>query len=163
MKIALSTDHAGFEHLQKLKIWLESHGYECINFGPTELDPTDDYPELIKPAAQAVSAGECELGIIFGSSGQGEAMVANRFKGVRCAVFYGSVEAAGAVDADGNQATDKYEILRLTRRHNHANMLSVGARFMSFEEAVEAVTVWLSTETSDTERHVRRVNEIDQV
>lgn len=161
MKIALSTDHAGFESLGKLQVFLESQGHECINFGPTQYAPDDDYPDFIAPAAKAVAAGECQFGIIFGGSGQGEAMAANRINGVRCGVYYGPAKAVGVVDADGHTATDEYEILRLNRQHNDANMLSLAGRFLTPEDVEHAVTIWLETPFSGLERHSRRINELD--
>jgi ribose 5-phosphate isomerase B len=163
LRIALSTDHAGFEQLQKLQEFLKSQGHVCVNFGPGFLDPNDDYPDFIRPCAEAVAAGKCEAGIIFGSSGQGEAMVANRIKGVRCGVFYGPAKALGAVDADGGMPADDYEILRLNRQHNHANMLSLAGRFMDQDMIEKAVTIWLETPYSDLERHLRRVRKIDEL
>lgn len=162
MKIALSTDHAGFEQLKLLKDFLTDKGYECIDYGPKEHDPSDDYPDFIYPAARAVANGECEVGFIFGSSGQGEAMVANRVMGVRCGVFYSTATAPGVVDADGGTAEDDFEILRLNRQHNHANMLSLAGRFLDQETINKAVTIWLDTPFSDQERHARRVKKIDQ-
>lgn len=162
MKIALSTDHAGFEQLQSLQVFLTTQGHECVNFGPQSLDPADDYPDFIFPAARAVASGECEVGIIWGGSGQGEAMAANRLLGVRCGVFYGPARAPGAVDADGNTATDDYEILRLNRQHNHANMLSLAGRFLDQATTEQAVTIWLQTPWSDADRHARRVRKLDE-
>ncbi len=162
MKIAVTTDHAGFEALRELKVFLESLGHECVDFGPKSLDMDDDYPGFMFPAAKAVAAGDCDCGIIFGGSGQGEAMAANRIKGVRCALFYGPVAAKTAVDAEGNTSDDPYEILRLTRQHNHANVLSLSGRFLSNEEIKQAVRVWLDTPYSDAERHVRRVRQLDE-
>ncbi len=162
MKIALSTDHAGYEQLQKLQEFLSAEGHECLNFGPKTLDPTDDYPDFIFPAARAVAGGECQVGVIWGGSGQGEAMAANRVPGARCAVYYGSAAAKEAIDAEGTAAADDYEILRLSRQHNHANMLSLGARFLSFDEAKQAIKIWLGTPYSDAERHVRRITKLDQ-
>lgn len=161
MNIALSTDHAGFEQLKKLQDFLSSLGHECDNFGPTEYTEGDDYPDYIKPAALAVADGACDIGIIFGGSGQGEAMTANRVKGVRCAVYYGPEAAPGAVDAEGDTASDEYEILRLSRRHNNANMLSLAGRFLDQSAVEKAVTVWLETEFGGEERHLRRINKID--
>jgi ribose 5-phosphate isomerase B len=162
MKIAVTTDHAGFEALRELKIFLESLGHDIVDFGPQTFDANDDYPDFIFPAARAVANGECETGIIFGGSGQGEAMAANRIKGVRCALFYGPVKAKTAVDAEGNMSDDPYEILRLSRQHNHANVLSLSGRFLSPEEVKQAVEIWLATPYSDTERHVRRVKKLDE-
>lgn len=161
MKIALSTDHAGFVPLQKLQAFLEAQGHECINFGPTQYNPTDDYPYYIKPAAQAVASGECQFGIIFGGSGQGEAIAANRLKGIRCGIYYGPATPVRAVDAEGGAARDEYEILRLNRQHNNANMLSLASRFLNQEAIEQAVTIWLDTPFSGAERHIRRINELD--
>jgi ribose 5-phosphate isomerase B len=154
MKIALSTDHAGLEVAHRLQEFLTGKGYECVYFGPEVADPEDDYPDFIKGAAKAVAEGECSVGIIFGGSGQGEAIVANRFRGVRCGVYYG---AARPLDGTG----DKYEILRLNKQHNDANMLSLAVRFLDQQEIEQAVTVWLETPFSEDGRHVRRINKID--
>lgn len=161
MRIALTTDHAGYEALQKLQIFLEQQGHQCINFGPKHYDPADDYPDFIYPAAQAIANGDVEAAIIMGSSGQGEAMVANRLRGVRAAVFYGPANPPGAIDADGSLPTDDLEILRLSRQHNLANVLSLGARFLDQPTIEKAVTTWLATPYSDVERHLRRVGKID--
>ena len=163
MRIALSTDHAGYESVKRLQAYLESLGHECVYFGPAKLDSADDYPDFIAPAARAVASGDCERGIIYGGSGQGEAMVANRVPGVRCAVYYGPAIAVGPIDANGTEAQDNYEILRLSRRHNDANILSLGARFLAWKDIESAVTTWLKTEFSGDERHVRRISKIDSV
>ena len=162
MKIALSTDHAGFVPLQKLQAFLEAKGHECVNFGPTQYNLADDYPDFIKPAAQAVASGDCQFGIIFGGSGQGEAIAANRLQGIRCGVYYGPAIPIGIVDAEGGLAHDEYEVLRLNRQHNDANMLSLASRFLSQDAIEQAVTIWLATPFSGVERHVRRINELDQ-
>lgn len=161
MKLALSTDHAGFAQLQKLQNMLTNAGHECTNFGPSKYDPTDDYPNFIKPAALAVTSGTCDRGIIFGSTGQGEAMVANHIKGIRCAVYYGIAMPLGVLDADGGTAKDEFEILRLSRQHNDANILSLAGRFLTQSAIEQAVTIWLATEFSGLERHQRRINAIE--
>jgi ribose 5-phosphate isomerase B len=161
MRIALSTDHAGFEQLKALKEFLSSAGHDCVNFGPTTYDSDDDYPDFIRPAAEAVASGDCEVGIIFGGSGQGEAMTANRVNGARCAVYYGKATPVGAVDVSGSSAEDEYEILRLSRLHNSANMLSIAGRFVSHEEVELAVSIWLNAAFTNEERHLRRINKID--
>lgn len=163
MRIALSTDHAGYEDLQKLSDMLTAEGHTCVQFGPKQLDPADDYPDFIFPAAHAVADGDCEVGIIYGGSGQGEAMVANRVKGVRCAVYYGPAIATKPIDATGQEAQDTYEILRLSRRHNNANVLSLGARFLSWPDVQQAVKIWLGTEFLHEARHERRVRKIDSL
>lgn len=161
MKIALTTDHTGIEAVKKLKEFLNSLGHECVEFGPQTFDAYDDYPDFMFPAARSVAAGECEAGIILGGSGQGEAMAANRVKGVRCAVFYGLAVAKEAIDVEGNQSDDPYEILRLSRQHNHANVLSLSARFLSLDEMKQAIEIWLATPYSKEERHARRVQKLD--
>jgi ribose 5-phosphate isomerase B len=161
MKIALATDHTGFEQLKQLQEYLEAHGHQCSNFGPNNFNPSDDYPDFIIPAAKAVSGGEFERGIILGGSGQGEAMAANRVRGVRCAVFYGPVVPLRIVDAEGHQSRDPYAIVRLSRLHNNANMLSLAARFVDLEDMKHVVKLWLETEFADEERHKRRIEKID--
>jgi ribose 5-phosphate isomerase B len=163
MKIALSTDHAGFEMLRQLEAYLVGHGHTCVDFGPQELNPLDDYPDFIFPAARAVASGECEAGIILGGSGQGEAMAANRIKGVRCAVYYGGGQASHVAGLEGGIVGGGQDIVRLSREHNDANMLSLGARFLSVEEAQQVATSWLSTRFSDDERHKRRIEKLDQM
>lgn len=163
MKIAITTDHAGFEALKELKTYLESLGHECIDYGPTVFDAEDDYPEFMFPAARAVAAGECERGVIMGGSGQGEAMAANRIAGVRAALFYGPVTAKAAVDADGTLSDDPYEIVKLSRQHNDANVLSLSGRFLTLEEMKTALKLWLETPFSGAERHARRIRKLDEV
>lgn len=166
MKIAITTDHTGLDYegaYGQLKSYLESLGHKYVDYGPQNLDKDDDYPDFMFPAAKAVASGECEAGIILGGSGQGEAMAANRVKGARCTVFYGPAVAKTAVDAEGNTSEDPYEILRLSRQHNHANMLSLSARFLSFDEMKHAIQVWLDTPYSDAERHGRRVRKLDEI
>lgn len=161
MKIALATDHAGYHQLGDLKQYLSSKGHEIVDFGPGGHDPDDDYPDFMFPAAEAVAKGDCEAGIILGGSGQGEAMAANRLDKVRCTLFYGLVTAKQPIDNEGNQSDDPYEILRLSRQHNHANMLSLSARFLTLDEMKHAIDIWLETPWSQSERHARRVAKLD--
>ncbi len=161
MKIALASDHSGFEQLKELEDYIKSLGHEVQNFGPKSLNTDDDFPDFIAPAAKAVASGQCELGIIMGGSGQGEAMAANRIRGVRCAVFYGTAVAKSSVDAEGHKSFDPYEIVRLSREHNDANMLSIGVRFVTQIEAHQAVKIWLETAFSAKDRHKRRIKKID--
>jgi ribose 5-phosphate isomerase B len=135
MTIHLGTDHGGFELKEQIKSWLQSEGHEVVDHGAYKFDVNDDYPDFIIPAAQAVAADEASVGVIFGGSGQGEAMAANRVKGVRAALYYGPAVPIMAVDASGRESQDPYEILKLTREHNHSNVLSIGVRFVSFDEA----------------------------
>ncbi len=163
MKIALATDHSGFEQLKDLMAYLESLGHECQDYGPQTLNINDDYPDFIFKAAQAVANGECECGVVLGSSGQGEAIAANRLKGVRCGVYYGPAVIGRIIDANGRVSSSPYEIVRLTRQHNHANMLSIAARFVSLNDIKAVVKLWLETPYSEEPRHVRRVDKLDRL
>jgi ribose 5-phosphate isomerase B len=144
VKIFLASDHAGFELKNKLVEYLRAQGREVKDYGPMHLEMGDDYPLLIKPLAVAVALEQGSMGIAIGGSGQGEAMECNRVKGVRAAVYYGG----------------SHEIIKLSRQHNDANVLSLGARFISETEAKAAVDVWLSTAFSGDERHARRIKEL---
>ncbi|MFA6536146.1 MAG: RpiB/LacA/LacB family sugar-phosphate isomerase [Candidatus Paceibacterota bacterium] len=145
MKIFFGSDHAGFELKQKLIPFVRGLGYEVIDKGPDNLKSDDDYPDFLAPVAREVMNDKASLGIILGGSGQGEAMTANRFVGVRAAVYYG-----GPLD-----------IIRLSREHNDANVLALGARFMTEEQAKQAVKIWLETPFSRETRHERRIKKID--
>ena len=142
MTIHLATDHAGFAHKEAIKEYLMSQGITVIDHGARELVESDDYPDFIMPCAVAVSEDNESKGIIFGGSGQGEAMVANRVPGVRATVYYG-----GTV-----------EIIALSREHNDANILSVGARFVSIPEAKKIIDLWLATAFTQDPKHIRRIN-----
>jgi ribose 5-phosphate isomerase B len=163
MKIAITTDHTGLENVKELTVFLESLGHECIQFGPKTFEPYDDYPDFIFPAAQAIADGTCEVGIIMGGSGQGEAMAANRIKGVRAAVFYGPVVAKVAINIEGTMSDDPYEIVKLSRQHNNANVLSLSARFLAMDEMKQASKIWLETPTTDVQRHLRRIEKLDTI
>ena len=163
MKIALACDHAGYEQLKELKLYLESLGHQCDNYGPSSFQPDDDYPAYIAVAAKAVASGHCERGIILGGSGQGEAMAANRFKGVRCTVFYGPAVPKRLVGAEHRQTHDAYEIIHLSRRDNNANMPSLSGWFVSLAEMQQVIKLWLETPFSDEERHARRNQQLDEV
>ena len=142
--IVLATDHAGFELKEAVKKSLLELGFEVKDFGALEYEPTDDYPDFINPAAKFISENDNAMGIIFGGSGHGEAMAANRFKGVRAAVFY-----------DGPD-----EIINLSRLHNNANVLSFGSRFIDAERAKELIKQWLSVEFEGG-RHQKRIEKLD--
>jgi ribose 5-phosphate isomerase B len=163
MKIALATDHAGFEQTKDLKKYLESLGHSCVDFGPETLNISDDYPDFIFKAAEAVANGDCERGVIMGSSGQGEAMAANRFKGVRCALFYGPAVVGRIIDVNGRVSSSPYEIVKLSREHNNANMLSLAARFVGLKDIKLVVKLWLETPFSEEPRHVRRLDKLDRM
>jgi ribose 5-phosphate isomerase B len=141
MKIAIGTDHAGYLYKEKIKDYLIESGHQVTDFGAHSQEAVD-YPVFIRPVAQAVAKGEADRGIVLGGSGNGEAMVANRVRGVRCALCW-NVESAS-----------------LARRHNDSNVLSLGARMMAPEEALEIVRTWLET-PFDEGRHVRRIAMID--
>ena len=145
MKIHLATDHAGLELKEKVKLYLSDLNYEVIDHGAYEYDALDDYPDFIFPCANAVSNDLESKGIILGGSGQGEAMAANRVKGVRAAVFYNGPE----------------EMIKLSRQHNNANILSLGARFMSEGEMYKVIEIWLSTDF-EFGRHQRRIEKLDK-
>lgn len=162
MKIAITTDHSGYESLKELALFLTTLGHEYINFGPTSFDPNDDYPDFMFPAARAVADGSCDVAIIMGGSGQGEAIAANRIKGVRAAVFYGPVVAKTAVDAEGTMSDDPYEIIKLSRQHNNANVLSLSARFLTMDQMKQASQLWLETPVTDVERHLHRIKKLDE-
>lgn len=166
MIIAVTTDHTGLADgglYEGLKAYLTELGHELRDFGPQTLNMDDDYPDLIAPAASAVADGSCQAAVIMGGSGQGEAMAANRFKGVRCTLFYGPAAARQPIDAEGTHSDDPYEILRLSRQHNHANVLSLAARFLSMDEMKNAVRIWLETPYGEAERHARRVEKLDNI
>jgi len=126
MKIAIASDHAGFSYKEQIKTVLVEQGHAVRDFG-THSAQACDYPDFIRPAAEAVAAGEFERGIVLGGSGNGEAMVANKVKGIRCALCWDLRSA------------------RLSREHNDANMLSLGEQMMSIHEALEIVDLWLNT------------------
>lgn len=163
MKISLAADHTGFEQLKDLKEYIESMGHECVDYGPASLNINDDYPDFIFKAAEAVAKKECERGIILGGSGQGEAMAANRLKGVRCAVFYGPAVVGRIIDVNGRVSSSPYEIVKLSREHNDSNMLSLAARFVAMVDMKQVVKLWLETPFTEQPRHVRRIDKIDRL
>src|SRR6266436_3666454 len=141
MKISLGSDHAGFRYKEKVKELLGSLGHEVLDFGTDSEEPVD-YPLFIRPAAEAVARGEAERGIVLGGSGNGEAIVANKVKGIRCALCW-NLESA-----------------RLSRQHNDANVLSLGERMIPLEMALEIVKVWLVT-AFEGGRHEARIRQIE--
>jgi ribose 5-phosphate isomerase B len=148
MKIYIASDHAGFALKAELVPFLSARGFEVFDCGPDEYRHDDDYPDYVSLVAEKISEHPHALvkGIVIGHSGQGEAMVANRFPRVRAAVFYGGPK----------------HVLTLSREHNNANILSLGAHFLTTYEAKTAVLLWLSTDFSKEERHIRRIAEIEQ-
>ena len=142
MKIGIGSDHAGFQYKEKIREHLTALGHEVKDFG-TYSDAKVDYPVFIRPVALAVASGECERGIVLGGSGNGEAMTANRVKGVRAALCWNAKSA------------------RLGRQHNNANVLSLGQRMMSLDTALELVDIWLDTPFAGG-RHQHRIELIDE-
>lgn len=145
MKVFLASDHAGFELKGLLGHFLLDQGQEVEDLGPHTLEPTDDYPDYVGPLAKRVAAEPGSFGIAIGGSGEGEAMAANRVEGARAAEYYG-----GDVG-----------VVRVSREYNDANILSLGARFVTPKQAQEAVVLFLSTPFSGDERHVRRIQKLD--
>lgn len=142
LSIAIASDHAGYRYKERIKSHLESRGYAVRDFG-TSSEEAVDYPLFIRPAAESVARGDCDLGIMLGGSGNGEAMVANKVRGIRCAVCWNRDSA------------------RLAREHNNANIISLGQRMMSPGTAIEIVDAWLSA-TYEGGRHERRIKMIEQ-
>ena len=161
-KIYLGCDHAGFPLKEKIKAYLPELGYEVEDHGAFNFVEDDDYPDFIKLVAESVAEDKGSFGIIFGGSGQGEAMCANRTASVRAMVFYGPEIPNVDIDISGNKSSDPFEIIKLARMHNNANVLSIGARFVSEDEAKFAIELFLSTKFSDDERHIRRIEKIEQ-
>jgi ribose 5-phosphate isomerase B len=144
MKIHIATDHAGLELKNIIRDYLIEKGHDVTDHGAHEYDALDDYPDFIFPCAKAVAADVESRGIILGGSGQGEAMAANRVKGVRAAVFYNGPK----------------DIVKLSREHNNANILSLGARFMSEDEIYDIIDFWLE-EPFEGGRHQIRIDKLD--
>jgi len=152
-KIYIGADHAGFNLKQELIPFVKKLGYDVFDCGAYGYDEEDDYPDYISPVAKAVALNpEINCGIILGGSGQGEAMVANRFPNVRAMVFYGHPGLFS-----------KGDIIRLGREHNDSNILSLGSRFLTTKEAKKAVKVWLSTHFTNETRHIRRIKKIEKI
>jgi ribose 5-phosphate isomerase B len=142
MKIGIGSDHAGYRYKEEIKKYLANLGHEVRDFG-TNSEMTVDYPAFIRPVAEAVACGEVERGIVLGGSGNGEAIVANRVRGVRCALCWNDESA------------------RFGRQHNDANMISLGQRMISLEIALTLVQIWLDT-AFEGGRHIRRIQMIDE-
>jgi ribose 5-phosphate isomerase B len=142
MRIGIGSDHAGYRYKEEIERFLADHGHEVRDFG-TDSEESVDYPVYVRPVAVAVARGEVERGIVLGGSGNGEAMVANRVHGIRCALCWNAESA------------------RLGRQHNDANMISLGQRMMTLDTALEIVRIWLET-PFEGGRHVRRIQMIDE-
>lgn len=157
LKVYFAADHAGYALKQALIEHVRTRGYEIEDMGAFSLDTEDDYPDFMTPLAERIVANPDAVGIIIGGSGQGEAMCVNRVKGVRAAVFYGPRQVTVALDIEGGHSEDGFDAIRLPRRHQDANVLAIGARFVSGEEADEAVRIFLDTPFSGSPRHARRI------
>ncbi len=150
--VHIGSDHAGFYLKGALVDYLKKLNYEVIDHGAKKYDEFDDYPDFVAPVGRAVSLHPSGLkGIVIGGSGQGEAMVANQFPNVRAIVFY------------GNKLFQGTNIIKLSRQHNDANVLSLGARFLTTSEAKEAVKTWLSTPFSGEYKHIRRIKKMEKI
>jgi len=157
MMVYLAADHAGFNLKNALLEHLRTLGYTVTDLGAHELDKEDDYPDHALILARAVAGEEGSRGILVCGTGEGEAMAANRVSGVRASVFYGPRRATEALNIEGEHSKDGFDIVRLARKHNNANVLAIGARFVSPSEADEAVRIFLETPFSDSPRHARRL------
>lgn len=153
--VYLAADHAGFELKERVKSFLWSNEYTIVDCGALNYDPDDDYTEYMQKAAEELQKDPDGRGLIFGGSGQGEAMTANRYPGIRAVVYYG----------DGIRVHNGkiYDIIALSREHNNANVLSIGARFVDQDKIFLVVNQWLEAAFSNDERHVRRINKIDRI
>ena len=141
MRIALGSDHAGYHYKEAVKAHLQQAGHQVSDFG-TDSDAQCDYPDFVRPAAQAVADGTCDAGIVFGGSGNGEAIVSNKVKGVRCAVCWSPETAEWA------------------KTHNNANVISIGQRTITQEQALQVVDTWLGAEFEGG-RHQNRIDKIE--
>lgn len=160
MKVYFAADHAGFELKNVLVPYVGSLGHETDDCGAFAHDPADDYPEFVSCAARKLASdalsGIESRAIVIGASGQGEAIMANRFAGVRAIVFYG-MPTISQTDAGGREL----DLIESSREHNNANALSLGARFLTQEAAKNAVKKWLETPFSGEDRHERRIRMLD--
>ena len=148
MKIYIASDHAGFELKRHLINYLEENGIDVTDKGPYEYKAGDDYPDWVALAAEEVSLNPSHArAVVIGLSGQGEAIVANKFKNVRAGVYYGA----------------PHEIVKLMREHNDTNVLALGAKFLTAEQAEKAVDIWIDTEFTGDERHMRRIEKIKEI
>jgi ribose 5-phosphate isomerase B len=148
MKIFIASDHRGFNLKEKIKEWLKEWGYQVEDMGAYKLELKDDYPDFISQAAKKISQNPQNYkGIVLGATGQGEAILANKYHGVRAIVYYGGPE----------------KIIQLSRKHNNANVLCLGASFLNDKSAKKAIKLWLKTRFSQAERHKRRLKKIEKI
>ena len=165
MKIYLASDHAGLSLKQELIPFIKNLDFrhEVEDLGPFKFDENDDYPDFMIPVAKKIQGEPEARGFIIGGSGEGEAMTVNRFKSVRAAVFYGEHTPIQYIDMTMRPSKDPYEIVKLSRAHNDANILSIGARFATSPEAKMAAQLFIETKFSDEERHLRRIKKMDNI
>jgi len=150
MKIYIGTDHKGFRIKEKVKSWLLAWGYEVEDLGAHSLDPDDDYPDFASRVAEKISENSNSdevRGILLGATGEGEAIVANKYNGVRCSVYYGGQE----------------EIVALSRDHSDVNIFSIGVLFLDEDTLKKMIKLWLEKPFSGMERHVRRLKKIEEI
>ena len=160
--VYLAADHAGFRMKEAVQNKLAEHGLKLFDLGAHEYVPDDDYTDAVKPIAEKIRVDTHARALVFCGSGQGEGIVLNRTKGIRAAVFYGPRGAVAPLEIENTSPSiDGYDPVRLARAHNDANVLALGSRFMTEEEAVHACLLFLGTPFSGTDRHARRVKEID--
>ena len=145
--VHLATDHAGLSHKNAVREWLQAEGFSVTDFGAFVSNAEDDFPTFISQATRIVSQYPHQAAIVFGGSGQGEAILANRFPNVRAAVYYGGPE----------------EIVTLSREHNDSNVLSIGARFVDIDSAKRVIWEWLHTPRDETEKYIRRNQQIAHI
>jgi ribose 5-phosphate isomerase B len=161
MKIYICSDHTGFEIKKELIKYFTELGHVFEDKGTFEYNIEDDYPDFVRPVAEGVAGEPGSFGVVLGGSGQGEAMCANRVPGARAAIFYSEALAQGEVNAEGQKSADTYEIVKLAREHNDANILSVSTRFLTIDQIKFAIELFLATPFSGEERHIRRIKKLD--
>jgi len=143
-KLYISGDHAGYKLKEKLKPWLEKKGFEVVDFGPLKYNKKDDYPDFVIPMAKAIVKDKTR-GIVIAGSGEGEAIAVNKLKGIRAGIYHGK----------------NLSIVKVNREHNDANVLCMGARFVSFEEMKKAIDIFLKTKF-DGGRHAKRLKKVEK-
>lgn len=146
--IYVSGDHAGFKYKIKVKEFLKKQGYQIVDYGPLTYRKDDDYPEFVIPMAKQVAKTKNSRGIIMAGSGEGEIIAANRIPGVRAVLYYGH--------------KDPKKILKLSRAHNDSNILSLGSRFLTEKQAIDAIKIWLKAPFSNATRHKRRLRKLEK-
>jgi len=159
-KIYIGSDHTGYEIKEKLKAYFGEFGYEVKDMGAFKYDANDDYPDFIRPVAEAVAKDAESRGIILVVRGRARPCAGTELPARRAAVFYGEALPKEAIDIKGEKSADPFEIIKLARAHNDANILSLGVRFLSFDEIKFAAELFFATPFSRDERHIRRIKKI---